>query len=59
MVHLRLTGVSEDGRSLLLMSDAGVEFTVDVDDRLRQAASGQLTGIRRNPGRDRRVGDTD
>ena len=41
MVHLRLTGVSEDGRSLLLVSDAGVEFTVDVDDRLREAASGQ------------------
>jgi len=42
MVHLRLTGVSEDGRSLLLVSDAGVEFTVDVDDRLRAAASGQV-----------------
>ena len=41
MVHLRLTGVSEDGRSLLLVSDAGVEFTVDIDDRLRDAASGQ------------------
>ena len=41
MVHLRLTGVSEDGRSLLLVSDAGVEFTVDVDDRLRAAASGE------------------
>ena len=35
MVHLRLTGVSQDGRKLLLVSDAGVEFTVDVDDRLR------------------------
>jgi len=37
MVHLRFTGVSEDGRSLLLVSDAGVDFTVDVDDRLRAA----------------------
>ncbi len=37
MVHLRLTGVSEDGRKLVLVSDAGVEFTVDVDDRLRAA----------------------
>ena len=37
MVHLRLTGVSQDGRKLLLVSDAGVEFTVDVDDRLRAA----------------------
>ncbi|HEY3530914.1 MAG TPA: septation protein SepH [Nocardioides sp.] len=41
MVHLRLTGVGEDGRKLLLVSDAGVEFTVDVDDRLRAAAAGQ------------------
>jgi hypothetical protein len=41
MVHLRLTGVSEDGRKLLLVSDARVEFTVDIDDRLRAAASGQ------------------
>src|SRR5262245_17707045 len=41
MVHLRLTGVSEDGRTLLLVSDAGVEFTVDVDDRLRDAVSGK------------------
>jgi hypothetical protein len=41
MVHLRLTGVSEDGRTLLLGSDAGVEFTVDVDDRLRSAVSGE------------------
>jgi hypothetical protein len=40
MVHLRLTGVSEDGRKLLLVSDAGVEFTVDVDDRLRAALRG-------------------
>jgi hypothetical protein len=40
MVHLRLTRVSEDGRTLLLVSDAGVEFTVDVDDRLRAALSG-------------------
>ncbi|HEX3222453.1 MAG TPA: septation protein SepH [Nocardioides sp.] len=41
MVHLRLTGLSEDGRKLVLLSDAGVEFTVDVDDRLRAALSGQ------------------
>lgn len=40
MVHLRLTGVSEDGAKLLLVSDAGVEFTVDVDDRLRAALRG-------------------
>lgn len=44
MVHLRLTGVSEDGRKLLLVSDAGVEFTVDVDDRLRAALSDHRGG---------------
>jgi hypothetical protein len=44
MVHLRLTGVSEDGRKLLLESDAKVEFTVDLDDRLRAAVSGQGSG---------------
>jgi hypothetical protein len=41
MVHLRLTGVSEDGRKLVLVSDARVEFTVDVDDRLRAAVAGE------------------
>src|SRR5919112_1340938 len=41
MVHLRLSGVTEDGRTLRLVSDAGVEFTVDVDDRLRAALSGE------------------
>jgi len=39
MVHLRLIGVTEDGRRLRLVSDAKVEFTVDVDDRLRAALS--------------------
>jgi hypothetical protein len=39
MVHLRLTGVSQDGQTLSFASDAGVEFTVDVDDRLRAALS--------------------
>jgi len=44
MVHLRLTGVSEDGHTLVLVSEAGVEFTVDLDDRLRDAVSGQVPG---------------
>jgi hypothetical protein len=44
MVHLRLTRVSEDGRTLVLVSDAKVEFTVDVDDRLRAAVAGQWPG---------------
>jgi Protein of unknown function (DUF3071) len=41
MVHLRLIGVSEDGRTLRLVSDAGVEFALDVDDRLQAALSGE------------------
>ena len=44
MVHLRLTGVSEDGRKLLLVTPARVEFTVDVDDRLRAALSDRRGG---------------
>ncbi len=40
MVHLTLAGLSEDGNRLLLVSDAGVEFTVDVDARLRAALRG-------------------
>ena len=31
MAHLTLAGLSEDGRRLLLVSDTGVEFTLDVD----------------------------
>ncbi|HET7070296.1 MAG TPA: septation protein SepH, partial [Nocardioides sp.] len=33
--------MSEDGRKLVLVSDAKVEFTVDVDDRLRAAVAGR------------------
>ena len=40
MVHLTVAGLSKDGRRLLLVSDAGVEFTVDVDARLRAALAG-------------------
>jgi predicted pyridoxine 5'-phosphate oxidase superfamily flavin-nucleotide-binding protein len=40
MVHLTLAGLSEDGKRLLLTSDAGVEFTLDADDRLRAALRG-------------------
>ncbi|MBO0846681.1 MAG: DUF3071 domain-containing protein [Nocardioides sp.] len=36
--------MSEDGRKLVLVSDAGVEFTVDVDDRLRAALSSKRGG---------------
>ena len=40
MAHLTLTGVSDDGKRLLLVSAAGVEFTVDLDPRLRAAVRG-------------------
>jgi hypothetical protein len=40
MAHLTLTGVSDDGKRLLLVSVAGVEFTVDIDPRLRAAVRG-------------------
>ena len=41
MAHLTLAGVSDDGKRLLLVSDAGVEFTVDIDPRLRAALRGE------------------
>ena len=44
MMHLRFIGVGDDGRTLLLVSDTGVEFTVDVDDRLRDAVTGRGQG---------------
>ncbi|MCL8024339.1 septation protein SepH [Nocardioides bruguierae] len=40
MVHLTLAGISGDGKQLLLVSEAGVRFTVDNDSRLRAALSG-------------------
>ena len=40
MAHLTLAGVSDDGKRLLLVSDAGVEYTVDIDPRLRAALRG-------------------
>jgi DUF3071 family protein len=40
MAHLTLAGVSDDGKRLLLVDDAGVEFTLDIDPRLRAALRG-------------------
>jgi hypothetical protein len=45
MVHLTLAGLSEDGKRLLLVSDAGVEFTLDVDAKLRAALRGDHASI--------------
>ena len=41
MAHLTLAGLSGDGKRLLLVSDKGVEFTLDIDDRLRAALRGE------------------
>jgi hypothetical protein len=56
MVHLRLIGVSEDGRTLQLVSDAGVEFTIDVDDRLRATLAGRTTAPTPQGGDQARLG---
>ncbi|MBC9731974.1 septation protein SepH [Nocardioides marmotae] len=37
MAHLELTGVSEDGKRLLLTDDTGAEHELDIDMRLRSA----------------------
>jgi len=45
MAHLTLTGVSDDGKRLLLVSDKGVEFTLDITPSLRAAMSGDTSRI--------------
>ena len=45
MVHLTLAGMSEDGKRLLLVSDAGEEFSLDVDTRLRSALRGETSRL--------------
>jgi hypothetical protein len=40
MAHLTLAGVSDDGKRLLLVSDEGVEHTLDIEPRLRSAVVG-------------------
>jgi hypothetical protein len=37
MAHLTLAGVSDDGSRLLLVDDGGVEYSVEIDQRLRTA----------------------
>ena len=41
MAHLTLAGLSDDGQRLLLVSDKGVEFTLEIDARLRAALRGE------------------
>ena len=45
MVHLTLVGLSEDRRRLLLVDDAGAEFTLGVDSKLRAALRGEHARI--------------
>lgn len=45
MAHLTLAGVSDDGQRLLLVSDAGVEHTLDIDRRLRAALRGDSSRL--------------
>lgn len=41
MSHLTLAGLSEDKQRLLLVSDSGEEYTLDIDARLRSALRGE------------------
>ncbi|MGD9961159.1 septation protein SepH [Nocardioides sp.] len=41
MLHLTLAGLSEDNRRLLLVSDAGEEFSLAIDAKLRAALRGE------------------
>jgi hypothetical protein len=41
MPHLTLAGLSDDGKRLLLVSDNGVEHTLDIDAKLRAALRGE------------------
>ncbi|GAA3821977.1 septation protein SepH [Nocardioides panacisoli] len=45
MTQLSLTGVSADGRRLLLVSDNGAEFSLDVTPALRAALRGETTRL--------------
>jgi len=41
MLHLTLAGLSEDNKRLLLVSDSGDQYTLDIDGRLRAALRGE------------------
>ncbi|PWN03650.1 hypothetical protein DJ010_06040 [Nocardioides silvaticus] len=45
MAHLDLAGVSADGRRLLLVSQQGEEFTLEINPALRAALRGETTRI--------------
>lgn len=45
MAHLTLAGVSDDGKRLLLVDDAGAEFTLDITPSLRAALRGDASRL--------------
>ena len=45
MAHLTLAGVSDDGKRLLLVSDKGEEFTLDITPGLRAALRGDTSRL--------------
>ncbi|TYL45874.1 DUF3071 domain-containing protein [Nocardioides sp. BGMRC 2183] len=45
MAHLTLAGLSADGRRLLLVSEKGVEFTLDINPALRAALRGDTSRL--------------
>jgi len=44
MAELRLVGVSEDGRHLVLADDSGDQHTIEIDERLRAGVNGHFRG---------------
>lgn len=52
--HLSLTGVSDDGRTLLLVDQQGEEYTLDITPSLRAALRGQHT----RPGQEEQMSRT-
>jgi len=45
MIQLNLAGLSRDGARMLLVSDDGSQFSLDVDDELRAALRGDHARI--------------
>jgi len=45
MAELRLVGVSEDGRHLVLADNSGDQHTIEIDERLRAGVNGHLSRL--------------
>jgi hypothetical protein len=46
MAHLTLTGVSDDGKRLLLVAEDGTEHSLEIDERVRSAVRGATSSRR-------------